>query len=172
MDENSSPWQIAYENGYIFGWESYTPGDEKGPYEYPYENDESEDYRDADGNELPWVGEACGKYDGWYGAFWHEQSKREGNTLNTDETYNTFCQRRGHVMKNKFLDKDGSFDEMAFRTHCMTLAQQHAPRGQGVINGIPQQPEPIGEILARAQKIERYLKDGHVDLPQENGAVA
>lgn len=74
----------------------------------------------------------------------------------------------------QFHDEEGKFDDMAFRQHCLTLAQQFRPMGNGGVigNGVPQGPEPIGEVLRRAQMFEKYLKDGEVIVPQGNNAMA
>lgn len=160
----------AYADAYIEGWESFVAGDHN-PWPYP-EADEADDLYDADGYCINADhGRALGLVDGWDGAsasHFHQIQGARGVDYNK-QMYDKFCEKRGHTMKNKFKDEKGNFDELAFRQHCISIAQQHAPRGAiAGANG----PEPIGETLQRAQLIERYLKDGKVDLPQGNGATA
>jgi len=155
--EDDDLYDEAYEEGFIEGYESFVPGDVETdcPYQVNYDDEGESD------------GRSEGLYNGWYAAFYYNLNPNLYKYQ--QETYERCCTKRGHKMKNKFLDKDGKFDEMAFRQHCITIAQQHAPRGAiAGANG----PEPIGETLARAQMIERYLKDGEITFPQQNGAAA
>jgi hypothetical protein len=142
----------AYREGHNDGRFSFNIGNPEPPY--PNE-----------GNGL--VGEYdYGFYDGWHDARYEQERNQAQGVIGM-----AGGMKMTPNAMNGFKDDKGKLDDLAFRQYCLNLAQQSAKRG-GVIAGVPQDPEPIGETIRRAQYIETYLKEGAEFNANSSGGAA